>query len=113
MKLLYGMLWGLAGQILSFLQLQGSVKYGWNKEYPWLIYISSMLGLWLFIQSVTNIVDYYGGELWPSRLIGFGIGIITFSTMSWVMFKEPFTLKTLICIGLAACIVGIQIVWKN
>lgn len=112
MQLVYGILWGIAGQILSFLQLQGSIKYHWDKDYPWMVYASAILDLFLFIQSVKCIVTYFDGQLWPSRLIGFGIGIIIFSTMSWVMFKEPITFKTLACLILAGGILAIQILWK-
>jgi len=112
MQLIYGILWGIAGQILSFLQLQGSIKYSWDKNYPWIVYASAIVDLFLFIQSVKCIVNYFNGQLWPSRLIGFGIGIIIFSTMSWAMFKEPITFKTLTCLALAAGILGIQILWK-
>jgi hypothetical protein len=112
MNLIKGIVWGVLGQVLSFLQLQGSVKFGWNKQYPWLVYGGAVLGMWIFIQSVESFVAAYNGQLWPSRLIGFGIGVIIFTTMSWLMFKEPVTLKTLICLGLAACILGVQIIWK-
>ena len=112
MNLIKGIVWGILGQVISFLQLQGSVKFGWNKQYPFLVYGGAMLGMWIFIQSVEHFVKAYDGELWPSRLIGFGIGVIIFTTMSWLMFKEPITLKTLICLGLAACILGVQIIWK-
>ena len=112
MNLIKGILWGALGQILSFLQLQGSVKFGWDKKYPILVYGGAMLGMWIFIQSVNSIVAAYNGQLWPSRLIGFGIGVIVFTTMSWLMFKEPMTLKTIICLGLAATLVGIQVLWK-
>jgi multidrug transporter EmrE-like cation transporter len=48
-------------------------------------------------------VSHFGGELWPSRLMGFSIGAIVFSYMAHLWFQEPFTLKTLICLGLAFC----------
>ena len=112
MNLIKGILWGVLGQVLSFLQLQGSVKFGWNKSHPILVYGGAVLGMYIFIQSVENFVEAYNGELWPSRLIGFGIGVIVFSTMSWLMFREPMTLKTIICLILAATLVTIQVAWK-
>jgi hypothetical protein len=62
--------------------------------------------------SVRYFVAAYDGQIWPSRLIGFGIGVVVFSLMSHWLFKEPFTLKTLICLGLGSLIVLIQILWK-
>jgi multidrug transporter EmrE-like cation transporter len=49
---------------------------------------------------------------WPGRLIGFGIGVIVFTIMSWLLFKEHPTPKTLVCLGLAFTIVILQIFWK-
>jgi hypothetical protein len=62
--------------------------------------------------SVKHFIAAYDGQIWPSRLIGFGIGVVVFSLMSHWLFKEPFTLKTLICLGLGSLIVLIQILWK-
>jgi hypothetical protein len=111
-RLFLGIIWGTLGQISSFLQLQGSVKYGWFTKYPILILLSSMPAAWFYIKSVENLVGWADGELWPSRLIGFGIGIIVFVGLSALLFKEPITTKTLVCLGLAASILGVQIFWK-
>ena len=112
MGLIKGILWGLLGQIFSFMQLQGSVKYGWYQKYPIIILLLSIPSMWFYLNSVSNLVEWGGGQLWPSRLIGFGIGITVFVTLSIILFKEPITLKTLLCLGLAAAILGIQIFWK-
>jgi multidrug transporter EmrE-like cation transporter len=44
--------------------------------------------------------------------MGFAIGAIVFTFMSWSWFREPLTVKTLICLGLALCIMLVQIFWK-
>lgn len=111
-KLLLGVLFGTMGQILSFLQLQGSVKYNWFQKYPIIVLLSSIPAAWFYIKSVENLVLWGNGQLWPSRLIGFGIGIIVFVTLSWILFKEPLNLKTITCLLLAASILLIQIFWK-
>ena len=112
MNLFKGFFFGVLGQIFSFLQLQGSVKFGWYEKYPIIILLSSIPAAWFYIKSVEGFVNHFDGQLWPSRLIGFGIGIVVFVTMSIILFKEPLTPKTLICLGLAATILGIQILWK-
>ena len=111
-KLLLGALYGVVGQVMSFMQLQGSIKYNWFAKYPVLVLLSSIPSAWFYIKSVESLVIWGDGQLWPSRLIGFGIGIIVFVTMSMLLFKEPITLKTLVCLALAATILGIQIFWK-
>jgi len=112
MKIISGIIWGILGQIFSFMQLQGSIKYGWYQKYPILILLSSIPAAWFYIKSVENLVAWGDGQLWPSRLIGFGIGIIVFVTLSVILFKEPITLKTLTCLLLAASILLVQIFWK-
>jgi multidrug transporter EmrE-like cation transporter len=111
-KLIIGILYGVIGQILSFLQLQGSVKWNWFEKYPILVLLSAIPSTFFYIKSVDNLVKYANGELWPSRLIGFGVGIIIFTTLSWLMFNENISLKTFVCLMLAVCIICIQIFWK-
>lgn len=111
-RLLMGIFYGILGQIFSFMQLQGSIKYGWFQKYPIIILLSSIPAAWFYIKSVENLVAWGDGQLWPSRLIGFGIGIIVFVTLSILLFKEPITLKTLTCLLLAVSILLVQILWK-
>jgi hypothetical protein len=111
-NLIYGILYGIVGQIISFLQLQGNIKYGWFQKYPLLVLLSAIPSTYLYIKSVDNLVAWGGGQLWPSRLIGFGIGIIIFVTLSMILFKEPLTLKTITCLLLALSILLIQLFWK-
>ncbi len=54
----------------------------------------------------------FDGQIWPGRLIGFGVGIIVFTTMSWILMKEPINLKTIVCLVLAVMILIVQIFWK-
>jgi len=112
MDIIYGILFGVLGQMGSFLQLQGAIKYGWYEKYMWLILLMSVPLSWCYIKSVRYFVHGFAGEIWPSRLIGFAVGIIVFTTMSIILFREPFNLKTLLSILLAFSIVGIQIFWK-
>jgi len=111
-NLIYGIIYGIFGQIISFLQLQGSIKYGWYQKYPIIVLLSALPSTWLYIKSVEHLVKWGNGQLWPSRLIGFGIGIFIFVTLSMVLFKEPATLKTITCLILALSILLIQLFWK-
>jgi hypothetical protein len=112
MNIIYGILFGLLGQIGSYLQLQGAMKLGWFPKYFWPVLLMSVPLSWFYIKSVEYFVAAFDGQLWPSRLIGFGLGIIVFSIMSHYMFKEPFTPKTIVCIGLGLTIIALQIFWK-
>ena len=112
MNLLKGMLFGFVAQVLTFFQLQGQLKIEWFKNHPILMAFMGVPISLLFMTSVKNMVMAYDGQIWPSRLIGFGIGVIVFTLMSYLLFKEPLTLKTLICLGLGVCIILIQLFWK-
>jgi multidrug transporter EmrE-like cation transporter len=112
MQLLKGFMFGLMAQIITFLQLQGQLKIEWLKNNMWFGIMMGMPISFLFMMSVKNFVEAFDGQIWPSRLIGFGIGVITFAVMSHYMFREPMTPKTLICLGLGTLIILIQIFWK-
>jgi hypothetical protein len=112
MKIVYGIIYGLLGQIGSFMQLQGAMKFGWYQKYLWLVLLTSIPLSWFYIKSVEYFIAAFNGQLWPSRLIGFGLGIVVFSIMSHYLFKEPFTPKTIVCIGLGLTIIVLQIFWK-
>lgn len=102
----------ILGQIGSFMQLQGAIKYGWYEKYMWVILLSSVPISYLYIVAVRMYVDGFGGQIWPSRLIGFALGIMVFTILSIFLFKEHMTLKTLVCLTLAVSIVLVQLFWK-
>ena len=112
MEIFKGIIYGFIAQILTFLQLQGTLKFGWYQKHAWIILISSIPLTWLYYHSIQSLVKGFAGEMWPSRLIGLGVGIIVFTFMSYYMFKEPITTKTLVCLGLGTLIILIQIFWK-
>jgi hypothetical protein len=112
MNLIYGLLWGLFAQITTFLQLQGQMKYDVLKNNTWFLVLMGLPISYMFMQSVKNFVLAFDGQIWPSRLLGFGLGVIVFSIMSSMLFKEPFTLKTITCLFLGVCIILIQLFWK-
>lgn len=111
-RLAVGIIYGFLAQVITFLQLQGNIKWNWYSKYPIMILAVSVPISWCFIKSVEAFVLAFNGEIWPSRLIGFAIGIIVFALMSYLWFKEPITMKTFICLVLACCILGVQIFWK-
>lgn len=109
MNLLYGVLYGTIAQIFTFLQLQGNIKWNWFQKYPIVMLLSAIPLTWLYIKSVEHLVKAFNGEIWPTRLIGFGVGVIVFALMSRFIFNEAINLKTLICLILAFCIILVQL----
>jgi hypothetical protein len=112
MNLFKGFIFGLLAQIITFLQLQGQIKYEWFKNNTLLVACMGVPISLLFMYSVKYFVAAYDGAIWPSRLIGFGIGVAVFTIMSHYMFDEPLTPKTLTCLSLGVVIILIQIFWK-
>ena len=112
MKILLGILWGLMAQASTFMQLQGRLKYDIMKHNTWAVLLMGIPISFMYMLSVKYFVEAFDGQLWPSHLIGFGIGVFVFSIMSSMLFKEPFTPKTIVCLGLGFLIVALQIFWK-
>jgi hypothetical protein len=112
MQLLKGFIFGLIAQVITFLQLQGQLKYDFLKNNMWFSLLMGIPISFCFMISVKNFVGAFDGQIWPSRLIGFGIGVMVFTIMSYFMFREPLTPKTLICLGLGILIILIQIFYK-
>lgn len=112
MNLFLGFLYGFIAQALTFIQLQGPLKWELFKNHKnWLILMGLPIS-WLFMNSVKNFVIAFDGLIWPSRLIGFSIGITVFTILSQWIFAESLTLKTAICLVLGLTILAIQLFWK-
>jgi len=111
-KLLQGIIVGILAQALTFFQLQGQLKYAFLKDHYWITVLVGIPISMCFMFSVKNLVLSFDGQLWPSRLIGFSIGAIVFSLLSYFMFNEPINLKTGVCLGLSFLILIIQLFWK-
>jgi hypothetical protein len=111
-KIILATLLMILGQIGSFMQLQGSIKYGWTEKYLWIMLLSGIPISYLYIKAVNLYVQGFGGQIWPSRLIGFALGIVVFTILSSILFQENMTPKTIICLILAFIIVSVQVFWK-
>lgn len=112
MKIVTAFLLCVVAGVLSFIQLQGQLAWKFPRENP---YVMMLLGLpiSLIYIKMTKIFNEEFQANWPGRLLGFGVGIIIFTIMSWLVLKESPTLKTMLCLGLASIIVALQIFWKN
>jgi hypothetical protein len=112
LNLVYGILYGIVGQVLSFIQLQAGVRWGWTEKYTIPLMLLGLPISWAFMKSVQNFILAFHGEIYPSRILGFAVGIIVFSTMGWFLFKEGISPKTAVCLLLSLTIILIQLLWK-
>jgi hypothetical protein len=111
-KLVTGTLLFLLGQTLVWYQINGQFLSEWVKKNPLII---SLLGVpisYLYIVATDHLVTAFDGELWPQRLIGFSMGMISFAFLTWFHLNQAITLKTATTLALAFTIVLIQVFWK-
>tara|TARA_R100001460_G_scaffold42481_1_gene78600 strand:+ start:348 stop:695 length:348 start_codon:yes stop_codon:yes gene_type:complete len=84
----------------------------WSKDNALLVAIPGFIISYWSIKATENIAEAYDGEVWPARLIGFGVGIILFSILTWLILGEKIEIKSAVCVLLAFCILIIQLFWK-
>ena len=101
------------GQILIWYQTNGQFKWKWFAEHPFIVALIFSIPIsYAFIIASKFIVEYFGGELWPGRFIGFATGMISFAILTSFYMGEAITAKTAVSLILAITLVSIQIFWK-
>ena len=65
-----------------------------------------------FHEECKNFILAFNGEIYPSRILGFAVGIIVFGIMGWFLFREGVSPKTGVCLLLSLVIILIQVLWK-
>ena len=110
--LLLGFIYFIIGQIVIWFQSHLQFISNWSKEHPFLIAIPGIAVSYVSILATRNLAEAFDGLVWPSRLIGFSIGIILFSALTWLLLGEKIEMKSAVCVVLAFCILLIQLFWK-
>ena len=110
--LFWGMVLFLLGQIGAWYQTNGQFFSTWAKNNPFIMAILGIPVSLLYIKATEYIVMTFDGELWPSRLLGFSMGILAFSSLTYLHLNEGVNLKTGVILILAIMIVLIQVFWK-
>lgn len=100
------------GQAFTFFQLQGHLWNKWIRDNPFLMTLIGIPLTYVTIRASRVMVDLWGGQTWPNRLIGFSIGVIVFTVMAKYLLGEVLSTKTAICLCLCLCILLIQLFWK-
>ena len=95
--------------IVIWFQLNAQLKWDWIKDNYWLM---SLLGVPIsYALLYSTKYGYAGfGELWPIRLLGFAVGMMTFPFITYMVLGEGITLKTGISVILAAVIMILQLI---
>jgi hypothetical protein len=111
--LLIGILFFILSQLTVWFQINGQFLWKFFKEHPFII---SLLGVpisYLFLLATKYTVEGFDGLMWPTRFIGFGVGIIIYGLMVGYFFNEGISTKTLVSIALSIIIILVQIFWKS
>lgn len=112
-NLIIGVTLMVLGQTLIWYQTNGQFVWEWFKKNPLILSIGfGTIISYLFIYATRYLVAYFDGLLWPGRFIGFGMGMISFSILTWYFMGEGLSTKTIVSLGLALILVSIQILWK-
>jgi len=100
------------GQTIIWYQTNSQFFNEWAKNNS---FILSLLGIpisYTFIHASKYVVKGFDGLLWPGRFVGFSTGMIVMALLTYWHLNEGISTKTLITLGLAFCILIIQLIWK-
>ena len=112
-KIVIGAAIFLLGQTIAWGQVNLQFVWKWAKDHPF--WMALLLGFpigYSYIYATKFITEGFDGNIWPARLIGFAMGIISFAFLTYLLLNENITLKTIITLVLATAIVLIQVLWK-
>ena len=88
-NLLYGILFFILAHIGAFFQLNGQFRWDWFKNNEWVISACGFILSFFYIWGTKYTVEGIDGLLWPSRFIGFGIGMVIYALgVSYFLVKE-------------------------
>jgi hypothetical protein len=65
-----------------------------------------------YIMATKYLYTAMGNSLWSVRLIGFSMGVFSFTILTYIFMKEGLNMKNSITLMLSTIIVLIQIFWK-
>ena len=108
-EILYCVLILFFTQIVIWFQLNAQVKWDWFKDNYLLLSILGMPISYALLLSTKYGFEGFG-ELWPIRLLGFAVGIMSFPVITYLVLGEGVTLKTGLSLGLAVIIMLLQLI---
>lgn len=112
-NIIIGLILFILAQSLSWFQTNSQFLSTWAKNNP--ILVAAMGGIPIgvcYIYGTRYIAEVFNGQLWPPRLLGFAMGIFSFSLLTYFFMGQTITLKTGVILLLATIIVILQVFWK-
>ena len=96
-------------QIVTWFQLNAQVRWDWFKDNYWLMSLVGVPISYALMYSTKYGFEGFSGVIWPMRLMGFAVGMITFPVITYLVLGEGITLKTGISVSLATVILLLQL----
>ena len=112
MNLALGLLYFFIGQIVVWFTTNAQFFSKWASEKPIIMTMIAAPVTYLFILGTKYCALHFNGMLWPGRFIGFAMGMVAFTMLTYWVMEEPVNAKTFISLALATALVCIQIFWK-
>ena len=111
-KLLTAMLLFTFGQALIWFQTNGQFISSWCKSNPFILSLFGIPISFGYIYATKWAFIAFDDLLWPGRLLGFALGIISFTILTNYFMGEGITPKVIVSLLLAVMLVLIQAFWK-
>jgi hypothetical protein len=112
MNLALALVYFLIGQTIVWFTTNAQFFSDWASRKAWLLTIISAPVTYLFIMGTKHCALHFDGMLWPGRFIGFAMGMVAFTMLTYWIMDEAINIKTIISLVLAVILVCIQIFWK-
>ena len=106
-KLFISIILSIIANIFAWVHMNAQFRWDWAKG-PWFITLVGVPISWCFYYATRLAVEHFG-HLWNMRMLGFGIGTISFGILTWIFLGEIPTLKIAISIMLAFAIILLQL----
>ena len=99
-------------QVITWFQLNGQFFSSWFKNNVFILCLMGVPISWLYIEATRMGFIAFDGLIWPGRLLGFAMGILTFAICANMFMGEGLNTKTIISLILATILTLIQVFWK-
>ena len=106
-KLWMAILISFVGHVLAWFHMQGQFKYEWAKSLWWVILGGIPISI-CFFYGTKWYYDYFE-NFWYVRPIGFGMGTIVFTVLTYLVLFETPDLRTIISLFLSVIIIILQL----
>ena len=112
-SLLIGSILFIIAHVIVFYQLNGQFLWQWFRDNEMLMGLVGVPVALLMLWGTKYTVQGFDGLLWPTRFVGFGLGMVIYAAGVSYYFNEGINSKTLISLLLSVVLICIQVLWKN